>query len=211
MTDAEVVEVNPAAGGGWTVETRQGPDQPGFYVNAAGAWGDELAALAGVAPIGLEPKRRTAILLDPPEAGAEAAGAMPMVSDIDDEVYVKPEGGGLMVSPADETPAPPSDAQPEELDIAITVDRFERLTRQTVRTIRRRWAGLRSFVADHSPVLGFDAEADGFFWLVGQGGFGIMTAPGAARLAAALIEGREPSGDLNGLATSISPIRLRRG
>jgi D-arginine dehydrogenase len=211
MMDAEVVHAQPTGGGRWAVETRQGTVEAGVVVNAAGAWGDELAALVGVAPIGLEPKRRTAILLDPPEAGAEAAGAMPMVSDIDDEVYVKPEGGGLMVSPADETPAPPSDAQPEELDVAITVDRYERLTGKTVRTIRKRWAGLRSFVADHSPVLGFDPEADGFFWLVGQGGFGIMTAPGAARLAADLIEGREPSGDLNGLATSISPKRLRRG
>ncbi len=211
VTDAEVLDMNPVAGGRWTVETRKGTFEAGVVVNAAGAWGDELAAIAGVSPVGLEPKRRTAILLDPPDANAVLVGTMPMVSDIDDAFYVKPEGDGLMVSPADETPVPPSDVQPEELDVAITVDRYEWLTGQTVRAVRKRWAGLRSFVPDHSPVIGIDPETPGFFWLVGQGGFGIMTAPGAARLAADLIEGRLSDDDPESLAAAVSPRRLRRG
>lgn len=114
-----------------------------------------------------------------------------------------------MVSPADETPVSPSDVQPEELDVAIAVDRYETLTGLRVQAIRRRWAGLRSFVSDHSPVMGFDSEANGFFWLVGQGGFGMMTAPGAAMLAACVIENRTPPSALGGLAALISPNRLR--
>lgn len=208
VTDAEVLEVESSDGGAWCLETRVGRFQAPVLVNAAGAWADELARLAGVRPIDLQPKRRTAILLDPPDVDALPAG-MPMVTDVDDDFYVKPEGGALMVSPADETPSPPTDAQPEELDVAIAVDRFERLTGRQVRTIRRRWAGLRSFVSDHSPVLGFDASADGFFWLAGQGGFGIMTAPAAARLAADLIEGREPDQGLLKHCSNVAPSRIR--
>ncbi len=208
MTDAEVLKVTPAAGGSWWIETRVGGFEAGVLVNAAGAWADELARLAGVAPIGLEPKRRTAILLDPPDVDGVPVGAWPMVSDIDDEFYVKPEGAALMVSPADETPSAPTDAQPEELDVAIAVDRYERLTGRKVETIRNRWAGLRSFVPDHSPVIGMDPEAGGFFWLAGQGGFGFMTAPGAARLAADLIQGRTLTSDLQRLVPSVTPARL---
>lgn len=208
VTDADVLKVDPAAGGRWRLKTRAGVFEADVLVNAAGAWGDELAGLAGVRPIGLQPKRRTAVLLDPPGGGAVPAGT-PMVSDIDDEFYVKPEGAVLMVSPADETPVSPTDAQPEELDVAIAVDRFETLTGSKVKTIRRSWAGLRSFVSDHSPVIGFDDEALGFFWLAGQGGFGIMTAPGAARLAAGLIGGDELGGDLADVAAKVTPARLR--
>jgi D-arginine dehydrogenase len=210
VTGADVLEVNRAAGGGWRLESKAGRIQADTLVNAAGAWGDELAALAGVSPIGLQPKRRTAILLDPPNDHGAPAG-MPMVTDIDDDFYVKPEGDGLMVSPADETPVAPSDAQPEELDVAITVDRYERLTGQAVKKIRRRWAGLRSFLPDHSPVIGVDPDVDGFFWLVGQGGFGIMTAPGAAQLSADLIRGGLSDDEPNSLAAAVSPQRFRRG
>ena len=209
VTDAEVLKVTSTVGGCWTLETKAGRFEAHVLVNATGAWGDQLAALAGVLPIGLQPKRRTAILLDPPDADAVPSGT-PMVTDIDDEFYVKPEGDGLMVSPADETPAPPSDAQPEELDVAITVDRYQTLTGRRVETIRRRWAGLRSFLPDHSPVIGFDPDVSSFFWLVGQGGFGIMTAPGAARLAADVIKGRRSQGDPEGLVAAVSPRRLRQ-
>lgn len=216
VTDAEVLKIHPGAGGTWKIETRAGEFEAAVLVNAAGAWGEGIAVLAGVAPIGLDPKRRTAILLDvpevngPPAGGGVPVGTGPMVTDVDDQFYVKPEGAALMVSPADETPSEPTDAQPEELDVAIAVDRFETLTGTQVRKVGRRWAGLRTFVPDHSPVIGFDGEAPGFFWLVGQGGFGFMTAPGAARLAAALVVGRPPENDLAGLVGAVSPARLRR-
>ena len=209
MTDAEVQEVNALADGTWQVATNAGMFETPILVNAAGAWADALAMLAGIGSIGLQPKRRTAILLDPPDMTGAAVDDWPMVSDIDDAFYVKPEGGALMVSPADETPSPPVDAQPEELDVAIAVDRFERLTGSSVKSIRKRWAGLRSFLPDHNPVIGFDPGAPGFFWLAGQGGFGFMTAPGAAGLASALIEGGSPSGDLQSLAAELAPMRWR--
>ncbi len=193
--------------GGWEVVTSAGSVEAPLLVNAAGAWADQLAVLAGIQTIGLVPKRRTAILLDPPD-GADTKN-WPMVTDIDDQFYVKPEGAVLMVSPADETPAPPSDVQPEELDIAMAVDRYQTLTGHEVRKINHSWAGLRSFVADHDPVLGFDPDDQRFFWLAGQGGFGIMTAPGMAKLAAARITGQTLSDDLTRLAEDLSPARLR--
>lgn len=211
VTNAEVLEVEKIEpGAAWCLETRAGGFEAAVLVNAAGAWAEEIGSLAGVAPIGLQPKRRTAILLDPPEVDSVPAGTGPMVTDIGDAFYVKPEGAALMVSPADETPSPPTDAQPEELDVAITVERYERLTGRTVEKIGRRWAGLRSFVSDHSPVIGFDGGAPGFFWLVGQGGFGFMTAPGAAKLAAALIDGRQPDDVADDLIPALSPARLDR-
>ena len=206
--NAEALSVSPDAGGVWRVETRAGAIEAAVLVNAAGAWGDDVARLAGVAPIGLQPKRRTAVLLDPPGA-QRGLESMPMVTDIDDDFYVKPEGDALMVSPADETPAPPADIQPEELDVAIAVDRFERLTGSSVRSLRRRWAGLRSFVSDHSPVIGFDNDMPAFFWLVGQGGFGIMTAPGAAGLAAGLIERRAQGPAFERTIPKVAPARRR--
>lgn len=209
MTDAEVQKVEALAGGTWEVVTNAGAFEAPILVNAAGAWADELAALMGIGPIGLQPKRRTAILLDPPETMDARASDWPMVTDIDNAFYVKPEGGALMVSPADETPSPPADAQPEELDVAMAVDRFERLTGTSVKRIRKRWAGLRSFLPDHNPVIGFDPEASGFFWLAGQGGFGFMTAPGAADLASSLIDERSLSVDLQPLVAELAPARWR--
>ncbi len=206
VTNALASDIGAGARG-WEVQTAAGKVKAPVLVNAAGAWADQLAAQAGLRPIGLVPKRRTAILLDPPD-GADTK-SWPMVTDIDNQFYVKPEGAALMVSPADETPAAPSDVQPEELDIAIAADRYQTLTGRDVRTIERSWAGLRSFVRDHNPVLGFDPDDPGFFWLAGQGGFGIMTAPGMAKLAAALITRRALPGDLERLAQDISPSRLR--
>lgn len=195
---------NPRA---WEIATAAGSFEAPILVNAAGAWADQLAVLAGIQTLGLVPKRRTAILLDPPD-GADTK-SWPMVTDIDDQFYVKPEGAGLMVSPADETPAAPSDVQPEELDVAIAVDRYQTLTGHEVKRIQHQWAGLRSFVPDQNPVLGFDPDHSRFFWLAGQGGFGIMTAPGMAQLASALITGQSLSDDLITLAQDLSPARLR--
>lgn len=206
ITDA-TIEKNVRTTAGWRLNLSSGVVEAEVLVDAGGAWADEIAVSAGIKPIGLQPKRRTAILLEPPEA-ADISN-WPMVADIDYRFYVKPEGQQLMVSPADETPVPPSDVQPEELDVAIAVDRYQTLTAKPVTTIGRRWAGLRSLVGDNDPVVGFDTDEPGFFWLAGLGGFGIMTAPGIAKLASALIMKQDLSDEHLRLARSLSPARLR--
>ncbi len=178
----------------WVATTSKGVFQAPVVVNAAGAWGDELAALAGVAPVGLAPKRRTALLIPTPRD--LAAASWPAAVDISEDFYFKPDAGLLLLSPADEHPSPPCDVQPEELDIAIAIDRFERATGAEVRQVRRSWAGLRVFSPDRSPVVGFDPVADGFFWLVGQGGYGIQTSPALGRVAAALATGQPLPADI---------------
>jgi D-arginine dehydrogenase len=177
-------------------------------INAAGAWADEIAALAGVAPIGLEPRRRTALLTDgPPDTAIES---WPMVIDIGESFYFKPDAGRVLISPADETASSPCDAQPDDLDVAIAVDRFEQATTVVVKHVRHRWAGLRSFVADRSPVIGFDARASGFFWLAAQGGYGIQTSWAAAELAAALALKATPAAEAESLIAAVAPARLER-
>lgn len=179
-------------------------------INAAGAWGDELAALAGVPGVGLVPKRRTAVLIEVPRD--LSAHAWPAAIHVGEQFYFKPDAGLLLLSPADETPSAPCDAQPDEFDIAVAVDRFEQATGAQVRKLRGRWAGLRSFVADKTPVVGYDADVPGFFWLVGQGGYGIQTAPAMARLASALARGQVMPEDLaaQGLrADALTPTRCR--
>ncbi len=209
VTDAEVRGLT-RRDGRWVAETPAGDFAAPVVVNAAGAWCDVIAGLAGAAPIGLVPKRRTAITFDPP-AGVEI-DAWPQVIDIDEEFYFKPDAGRIMASPADETPSPPCDAQPEELDIAITVDRIERATCFEVRRVAHSWAGLRSFVADKTLVAGFDEQAEGFFWLAGQGGYGIMTSPAMSRATAGLITARSLPADVaeHGLTEAdLAPGRLR--
>jgi D-arginine dehydrogenase len=206
VTEAAITAITPSRGG-WEVATTAGDYHAEILVDAAGAWADQIAALAGVAPLGLVAKRRTAILVDPP--GDLDPAAWPMVIDVDERFYVKPEAGQLLASPADETPVAPSDVQPEELDIALAVDRYETLTGQPVRRIRRRWAGLRSFVADHDPVVGRDPAAPSFVWLAGQGGSGIMTAPALARIGAELILGDALPADLSFTLAELGPGRLR--
>jgi len=192
----------------WRVQTAGGDFAAPLLVNAAGAWADGIGRLAGARPIGLVPKRRTAITFDPP-AGL-SIDRWPAVIDIDEDWYLKPDAGRILASPADETPSPPCDAQPEEYDVAVLVDRLTRVTTLQVPRIRARWAGLRSFVADQTIVAGFDAQAPGFFWLAGQGGYGIQTAPAVARAAAALINGETLPGDIADLgvaADALSPTR----
>ncbi|GAA0321633.1 FAD-binding oxidoreductase [Sphingomonas oligophenolica] len=177
-------------GGDWELETGVGFYAASVLVNAAGAWADMVAAKAGVAPIGIQPYRRTIVQLRT-EPAPDAT--LPHVSDITGTFYFKPEAGGrLWLSPHDETPAEPGDAQPEELDVAIAIDRLERVVDWKVAAVERRWAGLRSFAPDRLPVYGFDATMPGFFWCAGQGGFGIQTAPAGAALAAALLLGTAP-------------------
>jgi D-arginine dehydrogenase len=208
VTDAEVIALE-RAGDAWQVRTAAGAFPGRVLVNAAGAWADELARLAGAEPVGLTPKRRTAILFAPP-AGCDVSG-WPLVVDIDETFYFKPDAGKLLGSPADETPSPPCDAQPEELDVALAVERIQQAAALPIARIERRWAGLRSFVADKTPVVGFDDRVEGFFWLAGQGGYGIQTAPAMGRLAAALIAGEAVPADLAALGVSeqdLSPRRL---
>ena len=180
-------------------------------VNAAGAWADRVAKLAGAAPVGLQPLRRTAVIIDPPP-GVDVRG-WPAVIDVDEQFYFKPDAGRLLASPADETPSEPCDAWADDMDVAICIDRLQTAADIAVQRIVRSWAGLRSFVADRSPVIGFDDEVPGFFWLAGQGGYGVQTAPAAARTAAALAMGEALPPDVTAndvTAASLSPRRLRR-
>jgi D-arginine dehydrogenase len=186
VCEAGVDQVNYEAGQ-WCVDTPAGKFCAPVLVNAAGAWCDDMAALAGVKPVGLVPKRRTALTCDAP-AGCDIS-RWPLVMDAQESFYFKPDAGMLLVSPANEDPMGPQDVQPEELDVAIAVDRVETATNMQIRQVRRKWAGLRSFVSDRSPVVGFAPDAPGFFWLAGQGGYGIQTAPAMGELVAALVQG----------------------
>lgn len=197
----------------WRIETRAGTFEAGKIVNAGGAWADTIAILAGVRPLGLTPLRRTAFTFDPPAGAPESPRLMdwPMIVDIDERFYVRPETGLLLASPCDETPSPPCDAQPEELDVARGVERIEAAFDLRVSRIRHKWAGLRTFARDRRPVTGDDGQVEGFFWLAGQGGTGIQTAPAAARFAAALALGQPIPDDLAALGLDpkdVAPDRL---
>ncbi|TXC62551.1 NAD(P)/FAD-dependent oxidoreductase [Sphingosinicella ginsenosidimutans] len=196
------VEAIRRDGDAWVVSAGAESFEGRILVNAAGAWGDEIARLAGVAPLGLEPRRRTAALVDPPADAGPIAG-WPLVIDIDEQFYFKPDAGLVLLSPADETLVEPCDIQPEEWDIALAVDRVGKAADIPVRHIRHSWAGLRTFSPDRVPVCGFDGVVPGFFWLVGQGGYGVQTAPGMARLGAALAQGAPLCDSL--LANEVDP------
>jgi D-arginine dehydrogenase len=210
LTNAEVRRL-ARSGDGWEVHTSTEPFSTGIVVNAAGAWCDEIGKLAGAQPVGLTPKRRTAFTFAGP-ANTDFS-LWPIVVDVDEQFYFKPESGRILASPADETPIPPCDVYPEDYDVALAVDRIEKATTLSVRHIGRKWAGLRSFVGDKAPVVGMDVSLPGFFWLAGQGGYGIMTSPAMARAAATLIvEGCLPE-DLavSGLTPEdLSPTRFQQ-
>lgn len=207
--DSEVVGLE-RANGAWTIRLRDGECvRAATIVNCSGAWADVVAGLAGAAPVGMVPKRRTAFTFDAPSDLDLAA--LPMVIDFDETWYVKPEVGRFLASPADETPSPPCDTQPEETDIAIAVDRIETVTKLKIRRIKNKWAGLRSFVADKNLVVGYDPIIEGFFWLAAQGGYGIQTAEAAGRLAAGLALGRGVPDDIAALGVieaALSPGRF---
>lgn len=167
----------------WNVVTTMGQMKARIIVNSAGAWGDIIAERSGVKPIGLSPLRRTIVTI--PFADIDADG--PVIFDLDDEYYFKPESGQYLASAADETPSHACDVQPEMEDIANAVDKFERATNTKVAKIALSWAGLRTFAPDRGPVIGYDETVEGFFWNVGQGGYGIQTAPAWSRTAAQLI------------------------
>ena len=208
LCDAAVEQIE-RDGNAWRVKTTAGEFLADVVVNAAGAWCDELARMAGVTPTGLQPMRRTAFMCDVP-AGCDSH-AWPMVMDANEGFYLKPDAGMLLVSPANADPVEPQDVQPEELDVAIAVDRVETATTLQVRRVQRKWAGLRSFVPDKTPVVGFAPDAPGFFWLAGQGGYGIQTAPAMGELGAALVQHQPMSPALTALGLTeamLAPNRL---
>ena len=179
-------------------------------VNAAGAWADELAALFGAVPIGLQPRRRSAFTFRVPE-GVDIGG-WPMVADVDEAWYFKPDAGQLLGSPANADPVPPHDVQPEEFDIALGIHLIQEATSLRIERPTATWAGLRSFVADGDLVIGFDDACPGFFWLAAQGGYGIQSAAGASLLAASLIAGQPLPAELAAHGVEprvVSPLRLR--
>lgn len=175
-------------GGKWLVTLLDGGEMScDVLVNAAGAWADDVARRCGVAPIGIQPMRRTMAQL---RTAPAAPSDMPLTLGVDGDFYFKPDGGKLWLSPHDETPCEPGDVAAEELDVAIAIDRFERVVDWKIEAVERRWAGLRSFAPDRLPVYGRDPAEPSFFWFAGQGGFGIQTAPAAAMLGWALLTGQ---------------------
>ncbi|APH70551.1 FAD-dependent oxidoreductase [Aquibium oceanicum] len=208
-TGAEILGIE-RDGATWRIRTSNLEIRAAIVVNAAGAWADEIGVMAGANRIGLVPKRRTALIIAAPD-GVQI-GPWPMVVDVDEEFYLKPDAGRFLISPADETPSAPCDAQPEELDVAICIDRIEKAFDFPVQRVENKWAGLRSFVADKTPVAGFEPGLPGFFWLAGQGGYGIQTAPALSRFAAALVAGKNPPADIideGVIPTALSPARFR--
>lgn len=194
-------------GADWRIETSAGSVIAGILVDAAGAWADPVAARVGAKPLGIQPYRRTLVQLrtDPP-----VPDDMVHVAHIGTQFYFKPEAGGkLWLSPSDETPTDPCDAAPEELDVAIAIDRLEQAVDWRIAAVERKWAGLRTFAPDRLPVYGFDRDVEGLFWCAGQGGFGIQTAPAAARVAASLLLGTTPDASVADIdAERYSPLRF---
>ena len=195
--------------GMWEVTTRAGVYRAPTVVNAAGAWADEVAHLAGAHQVGLVPKRRSAFIFTPPEG--LATQDWPLFLDVTESFYIKPDAGMLLGSPVNADPVAPHDVQAEELDIAIAIDNIERLTTLSIRRPTHVWAGLRSFVADGEMVGGFDPQLPGFFWAAGQGGYGIQSAPGAGRYYASVLLGDAPAPELASFGfdpARISPARF---
>lgn len=195
--------------GAWRIETGGDTISAGTLVNAAGGWADAVATLSGVAPAGIVPHRRTAITVDLP--GGIDASRLPEINEIEELFYFKPEGGRLLASPADATPCEPADVQPEELDIAYAAHYVEEVTTLSVRRVFKSWAGMRSFSADRLPVIGPAKDEPSFFWLAGQGGYGILTSPALGSLSAALLTGSsmpEPLAREGITADTFSPSRF---
>lgn len=196
------------AAGHWAITDRTGRQwRAPVVVDAAGAWADEVAGMFGLAAIGLRPLRRTAFMVDAP-----AGAAAPMIADIDDSFYFKPDAARLLCSPSDETPQEPGDARPDELEIARAIEVINSVTTLDVRHVRSAWAGLRTFTPDRTPAVGYDPAVEGFFWFAGQGGYGIQIAPALARTAAALLRGQSLPDDVRGFgleSADLAPGRLR--
>jgi D-arginine dehydrogenase len=196
-------------GQAWAIETSTGLVRAKTVVNAAGGWADPTAEIFGVKPLGIIPHRRTAITVDLPE-GIDIS-AMPEINEIDEDFYMKPDAGRLLACPADATPCEPGDVQPEELDVAWAAHYVEEATTIPVRRVAKSWAGMRSFSSDRLPVIGAAPDQPDFFWVAGQGGYGILTSPALGALAASLLTGQpRPEGfDAQALDPSkFNPVRL---
>jgi len=195
----------------WRITTRGEVLRAEIVINAAGAWADAIAQLAGLRGIGLQPLKRTACLIPVPQG--QRADGWPMLVDVEETFYLKPDAGALLLSPADETLTPPADVQADDLEIAVAVSRLEEATTLSVERVTHRWAGLRSFVHDRTPVIGFDPIMPGFFWVAALGGYGIQTAPAASRLAAMLalgLQADEQLAEFGVIPSAFSPQRLPR-
>ncbi len=206
ICSAAVTGLSPADGG-WDVETAAQKYHAPIIVNAAGAWADSVAAMAGIAPCGLQPLRRSIAVLPAPD-GVDISN-WPLFGDAAETWYAKPEAGKLMVSPADADPVEPQDAYVDDMVLAEGLHRFEQAVTCPVTRVERSWAGLRTFAPDKTPVVGFAAEHPGFFWLAGQGGYGIQTSPGLSAFAASLVLGQAPViADAEVLIDAMSPARF---
>ena len=205
VTGARVVRIWRE--GRWFAEWAGGVASGKVLVNAAGAWADGLAAMAGVGPLGIVPYRRSMARI--PAPGGHDVREWPMMFGPGEDWYAKPDAGALIVSPAEEEAMPAHDAFADDMVLAEGLARYEAMVTEPVTRLLSSWAGLRSFAPDRVPVIGFDPRADGFFWLAGQGGYGFQTCPAAAELAACLISGEAPV-----LATqtvkALSPLRFAR-
>jgi D-arginine dehydrogenase len=195
--------------GVWQVDAGGEEFRAPVVVNAAGAWVERMSERAGLASLGIRPFSRTAFLIDPPE-GTDI-GDWPLMLDAHEDFYFKPDAGQIMVCPADETPTDPGDAQADDLQVAIGVDRFEKATGLDIRHVNHRWAGLRTFAPDRVFVAGFDPRTEGFFWLAGQGGYGVQSAPAMAHMTSWLVTGEDPPlefAKVTEFKDAVSPDRL---
>lgn len=206
LTNADVLQAERLSGR-WRIETRDVTIDAGVLVDAAGAWADPVALACGLEPVGIQPLRRSMAVLPVP-AGHDVSH-WPLVDDAVERWYMKPETGRLLVSPADQIPVEPHDAFVDDMVLAEGLDRFEQQMDYSVTRVESSWAGLRSFAPDRTPVVGFDRTADGFFWLAGQGGYGIQTSPAMSKLAAALIRRADVPAGLEEVVTALSPNRFR--
>ncbi|MGH6859166.1 MAG: NAD(P)/FAD-dependent oxidoreductase [Phyllobacterium sp.] len=205
FTDTEAISATAVAGG-WLVETEKHRFSARIVVNASGAWADKTALLFGAKPLGLVPMRRSIAVLPAPD-GCDTT-AWPLVDDVHEAWYLKPDGGRMFVSPCDETPVEPQDAYVDDMVLAEGLYRFEQAVTVPVNRVERSWAGLRTFAPDRTPVAGFDPVVSRFFWLAGQGGYGIQTSPALSQLAAALIGNRAPASAIEALLPRLSPERF---
>ena len=207
FVDSEVKKIRKSASN-WLIETQNNEFSAKVIVNAAGAWCDHIAELAAIERIGLQPKKRSVCTV--PVQSKYDTKNWPLVVDINEKFYFKPEGDGLLISPADETLVEPMDAFTDQLDLAIAIDRVSKVIDVPLQRISHEWAGLRSFVSDKSPVIGFEPNEDGFFWFAGQGGYGIQMASGAAKLAASMLLSKPIPSELNKMNFELSSVTTER-
>jgi D-arginine dehydrogenase len=203
------VEALERSGSVWRISTPSGAFEAPVVVNAAGGWVQQIASLAGLSYRNVVPFRRTAVVFDPPSGSS--IQTWPMTFDVAETFYFKPEAGRIMVSPVDMAMSEPCDAQSDELEVAIAIDRIHRYTTMEVRTVKHKWGGLRTFAPDHEPVIGRDPEEPSFIWLAGQGGNGVMGGAAAARLAASFVLSAEIPSDIAALGITTENVSPGRG